>query len=120
MEFYYDELERDVLILRADGGINADNAGQFVGDLEKLVDAGIRKIIVDCAHLEYISSYGIGMLMRLHKRLARHSGDVKFAGVHSAVVRLLQIARVDSLVDFYPDVNRARLAFRPPDAAKPH
>ena len=52
MEFYYDELERDVLILRADGGINADNAGQFVGDLEKLVDAGIRKIIVDCAHLE--------------------------------------------------------------------
>ena len=116
MEFYYHELDNSVLILAADGGINADNAGQFVTDLEKLVDAGIRKIIIDCSNLEYISSYGIGVLMRLHKRLAGHGGDVKFAGVHSGVVRILQIARLDSLFEFYPDVNRARLAFRPPRA----
>jgi anti-anti-sigma factor len=116
LEFYFHELDNSVLILAADGGINADNASQFVSDLEKLVDAGIRKIIVDCSQLEHISSYGIGMMLRLHKRLARHGGDVKFAGVHSALVRVLQIARVDTLFEFYPDVNRARLAFRPPDA----
>jgi anti-anti-sigma factor len=116
MEFYYHELDNSVVILAADGGINADNASQFVTDLEKLVDAGIRKIIVDCSHLDYISSYGIGMLLRLHKRLQRHGGDVKFAGVHLAIVRILQIARVDALFDLYPDVNRARLAFRPPRA----
>jgi anti-anti-sigma factor len=119
LQFYYHELDNSVLILAADGGINADNASQFVSDLEKVVDAGIRKIIVDCTNLEYVSSYGIGVLLRLHKHLAGHGGDVKFAGVHSAIVRVLQIARVDALFDLYPDVNRARLAFRPPDAAKP-
>jgi anti-anti-sigma factor len=118
VEFYFHELDNSVLILAADGGINADNAGQFVGDLEKLVDAGIRKIIVDCTHLEHISSYGIGVILRLHKRLAQHGGDVKLAAVHSGIVRLLQIARVDSLFDLYPDVNRARLAFRP--RTEPH
>jgi anti-anti-sigma factor len=116
VEFYYNELDNSVLILRADGGINADNAKQFVTDLEKLVDAGLKKIIVDCAGLDHISSYAIGMLLGLHKRLARHGGDVKLAGVHSGVVRLLQITRVDGFFEFYPDVNRARLAFRPPDA----
>lgn len=115
MDFYYHELDRDVLILRADGGINADNAGQFVAELEKLVDAGIKRIIVDCSGLEHISSYGIGMLLRVHRRLAKHGGDVKLAGLQSGVVRILQMARVDGLFDLYPDVNRARLAFRPPD-----
>lgn len=115
MEFYYHELDQSVLILRADGGINADNAAQFVADLEKIVEAGIRKIIVDCTGLDHISSYGIGVLLRVHKRLARDGGDVKLAGIHTGLVRLLQIARMDEMFDIYPDVNRARLAFRPPD-----
>lgn len=71
LDFYYHELDETILILRADGGMNADNAGQFVGDLEKLVDAGIRKIIVDCSGLGHISSFGIGVLLRVRKRLAR-------------------------------------------------
>ena len=115
MEFYYHELDNSILILRADGGINAGNAAQFVTDLEKIVDAGIRRIIVDCTGLDHISSYGIGVLLRVHKRLARHGGDVKLAGIHAGVVRILQIARMDSVFDIYPDVNRARLAFRPRD-----
>ena len=115
MEFYYHELDNSVLILRADGGINADNAAQFVADLEKIVDAGLRKIIVDCAGLDHISSYGIGVLLRVHKRLAGHGGDVKLAGIHTGLVRLLQIARMDAIFEIYPDVNRARLAFRARD-----
>jgi len=117
VEFYYHEIDNSVLILRADGGMNADNAGQFVGDLEKLVDAGLSKIIVDCAGLEHISSYGIGVLLFVHRRLARHGGDVKLAGIHTGLVRLLQIARMDTVFDVYPDVNRARLAFRAPEHA---
>jgi anti-sigma B factor antagonist len=115
VEFYYHEIDGSVLVLRADGGINADNAGQFVSDLEKLVDAGLTKIIVDCSGLEHISSYGVGVLLRLHKRLARHGGDVKLAGVHSKIATILRITRADQFFDLYPDVDRARLAFRPVD-----
>jgi anti-anti-sigma factor len=43
------------------------------------VDAGVDKIIVDCSRLEYISSYGIGVLVRLHKALMARGGDVKIA-----------------------------------------
>ena len=115
MEFYYDEIDGSVLILRADGGINRDNASQFVRELEKLVDAGLKKIIVDCTGLDHVSSYGLGVMLRVHKRLAKHGGDVKLAGVHSGLVTILRIARLDAVFDVYPDVNRARLAFRPAD-----
>ncbi len=40
MEFYYDEIDNDVLIVTADGGLNADTSEQFVQSIEKLVDAG--------------------------------------------------------------------------------
>ena len=70
MEFYYRDTDRDVLILSADGGLNSHNAEQFVSELATLVDAGADKLIVDCTKLSHISSFGIGILIRLHKKLA--------------------------------------------------
>jgi anti-sigma B factor antagonist len=116
VEFYYHETDRDVLILAADGGLNAETAEQFVRQLERLIAGGVSKVIVDCSNLDYVSSYGVSILVRLHHNLARHGGDVKLANIKSNVVSLLSLLRIDGVLDIYPDVNRARLAFRPPDA----
>jgi anti-sigma B factor antagonist len=112
MEFYYDEIENDVLILAADGGINAATCKQFVEEIEKLVDAGLTKLIVDCAKLSYISSYGLGVLLRLHKRISKRGGDVKICAVSGIVPQALHITKIDQFFQIYPDTNRARLAFR--------
>jgi anti-anti-sigma factor len=111
MEFYYHEIDRSVLILSADGGLNSDTAKPFVEQLEKLIEAGMNKIIVDCTKLEYISSYGIATLIGLHKKLS--GGDVKIAAPKSIVLRALTVARISKILEIYPDVDQARLAFRP-------
>ena len=116
VEFFYHELDKDVLVLSADGGLNVDTAEEFHQQLEKLVDAGVKKIIVDCTRLDYISSYGIGVLVRLHQHLAKHGGDVKVAAVQSKVLQVLTLMRMGAVFSIYPDVDRARLAFRPRDA----
>ncbi len=116
MEFYYDEIDNDVLIITADGGLNADTSEQFILSIEKLVDAGLKKMIVDCDKLDYISSYGLGMLVRLHNRMKRHGGDVKIASVKGALPDVLKVTGLNKLFEIYPDVNRARLAFRPKTA----
>jgi anti-sigma B factor antagonist len=112
MEFFFHEMEKDVLILSADGGLNAETGAQFLGQLDVLVDAGVTKIIVDCTHLEYISSYGVGLLVRLHNKLAARGGDVKIAAPRSMVLHALGVMRLGNIFGIYPDVNRARLAFR--------
>jgi anti-sigma B factor antagonist len=113
MEFYWDEIDDDVLILAADGGLNASSADEFMGSIETLVDAGLRRIIIDCSRLNYISSYGLGVLIRLHGRLREHGGDVKIAAVRGIIPQALHATKLDTLFDIHPDVNRARLAFRP-------
>src|SRR4051794_23105681 len=111
MEFYFHEIDKSVMILGADGGLNGDNAKPFVEQLESLVEAGVTKIIVDCTQLEFISSYGIGLLVRLHNKLAKHGGDVKVAGPRSIVLQALTVMRMGRLFQIYPDVDQARLAF---------
>jgi anti-anti-sigma factor len=113
MEFYFHEIDRTIMVLGADGGLNGDNAKAFVEQLESLVDAGVDKIIVDCTHLDYLGSYGIAMLVRLHKHLAKHGGDVKIAAPRSIVLQALTVMHMSKLFDIYPDVDQARLAFRP-------
>ena len=63
MELYYHGTDRDVVILSADGGIDSTNAEELVSELGKLVDAGARKLIVDCSRLGFISSCGIAVLV---------------------------------------------------------
>ena len=104
-------------MIKADGGLNARTAEGFVEDLEKLVDAGLRKIIVDCSELDYISSFGLGVLIRLHSRLARHGGNVKIASVKGMIVEVMRLTRLNKLFEIYPDVSRARLSFRPKNTA---
>lgn len=116
MEFFFHELDKSVLVLSADGGLNADTAGEFVRQLEALVDAGVKQIIVDCSNLSYISSYGAGVLVRLHNKLAKHGGDVRVAAPQSRVLEVLTIMRLGKLMGIYPDVNAARLAFRSPES----
>ena len=116
MEFFFHELDKSVLILSADGGLNADTAAEFVQQLEKLIDTGVTQIIVDCTRLDYISSYGIALLVRLHNRLAKLGGDVKIAAPQSRILQVLTTMRMGKVFEIYPDVNRARLAFRPKDS----
>lgn len=113
MEFYYHDIDRDVLVITADGGLNRDTSVQFVQSIEKLVEAGLNKIIVDCSKLDYISSIGLGALLRLHQRMKGRGGDVKIAGVSGFIAQALQATRLDRMFSLYPDVDRARLDFRP-------
>ncbi len=113
MEFYAHEIDNDVMILTADGGLNSDTADDLVSAMEKLVDAGLTKLIVDCGQLTFISSYGLGVLMRLHRHIKTRGGDVKLCGVRGIISQVLQVTKLDGVFQLYPDVNRARLAFRP-------
>ena len=113
MEFYYDEVDENVLILSVDGGLMADNAHRLVGELESYIELGIDRLIVDCARLTRISSYGLGILISLHKRMARKGGDVKLAAVSGLVGNVIRMTGLGMMLEIYATVDDARLAFAP-------
>jgi len=112
VDFYYHDVQRDVLILKADGGIDASNAEEVVADLTRLVETGIRKLVIDCSRLGYISSAGVGVLVRLQKSLQNVGGQAKVAAVHGPVFRLLELTGMAEVFEIYPTVTEALETFR--------
>jgi len=111
MELYYHSVDKDVLILSADGGLDSHNAESFVSELGRLVDAGARKLVVDCSRLGFVSSYAVAVLVRLHKKLAEKGGQVKLAALDSRLTRFIQTAGLTRVFEIYPTVDDARYSF---------
>jgi anti-sigma B factor antagonist len=114
VELAVGEIDGDVLVIRADGGLNQATAGQISEQVSALVAGGVRHVIVDCASLSVLSSTGIGVLLMLHARMKKEGGDVRLCGLRGFVVQVLQLAKLDRMFQLYPDVGQAKLSFRPP------
>jgi anti-sigma B factor antagonist len=112
MEVRYDDVQDNILIIKADGTVNSQTADQLVESIEKMVGAGIWNIIVDCSELEHISSFGLGVLVRLHKRMGEGLGEMKIASARGIIVDALRLTRLNKLFGIYPDVESARKAFK--------
>lgn len=113
LETYAQEIDGDLLILTADGGINRGTAQQLIESIAKLVEAGVRRIIIDFSKVDLITSSGISTLLLLNRSMRHRGAEVKLAGLHGMVAQVLQLSRLDRVFEMYPDVPQARLAFRP-------
>jgi anti-anti-sigma factor len=111
MEFYFKTADKDVLVLTADGGLDKATTQQFVGELEKVIESGAPKIIVDCTKLNYVSLHGLRTLFGLHKNLARRGGDVKVAAVRGTIANWVAESSLGERFQVYPNVERAQQAF---------
>ena len=113
MQTFLQERDGELLVVRADGGLNRDTAHQLIEDVGRHVDAGARSVIVDCSGLTVLSSAGIGALLRLHGAMKARGAQVRLAALHGVVAQALHLTRLDTVFELFPDVNAARLAFRP-------
>ena len=63
MEIFPVERDDDVLVIRAEGGIDGRNAERFLEEVTALVEQGSTRIIIDCSDLEIVSSLGLSSLL---------------------------------------------------------
>jgi len=94
-----------VTLLALDGGLDHTNTDTFVQAMYKALDGGSSCVVLDLGRLSYISSWGLGSLVRVHHHFATRGGRVAFANLHSAVASILRLSHLDRLFDLYPTVE---------------
>ena len=72
-------IDDDILVINLRGKLDSATTKEFEDVVQKHFDDGKSKIIIDCAHLGFISSLGIGSLVRMQARLNKRGGAVKLA-----------------------------------------
>ncbi len=112
MEFCFDNVQDNVLIVKATGKLNSKAAGQFRESIGKMVEIRLWNIIVDCSELDHLSIYGMWVLAHLHRQVEDKHGDVKIAAARGWIAATLCRTRLNGLFKIYPDVPRACEAFK--------
>lgn len=110
--FESDVIDGDILSIVLRGNLDTTSTREFEEALQRHLDFGRMKIIIDCRNLGFISSLGVGALVNLQTHVRRQGGEVKLAAVQGPVMHLLRLVRLDRFFDFYGDMEFARQSFQ--------
>ncbi|BAE80929.1 anti-sigma F factor antagonist [Chlamydia felis Fe/C-56] len=89
---------RDVLVVSLEGALDAVSVPQAEAFLDKKVQEGKHKIVLNFQYVTYMSSAGIRLLFSLSKSLQACQGLLCVCCVSDAVAEVIRIAGVDQLL----------------------
>ena len=86
-------------IVELDGMLVLGREGQQVeSTVEKLVQDGKTKIILDLTKVPYVDSSGIGILVGSFGHCKRGGGAMRLIGVRDNILKIMKLTRVDQVL----------------------
>ena len=115
----------DVLVVSPAGRIDHATAPDFERAVVPLLGASSgshRALVFDFECVPYISSVGLRVLVIASKAMRGRGGRVAVVAMQPVVSEIVDICRLGSIVDIYPSVDAALVAFAPasPEPPAPH
>jgi anti-sigma B factor antagonist len=108
-------------VISIDGRFLGSTAGQaFREQLDKLLAAGRKQIVVDLSETEFMDSSAIGVLISGLTTVRRAGGDMRLAAVTRRIKGVFVVTRLlGNVFEDYETVDEAIESFqtRPPDPA---
>jgi anti-anti-sigma factor len=84
----------------------------FFTSVQKLVEGGARKLVIDLTPVTYIDSASIGCLMDIHRLLREKEGVMRLSGLQGRVETMLSMTGVHKIIDIHRDEAGALAAFQ--------
>ncbi len=90
-----------------EGILRARLSGRFGGEDAPKLSAGVfgrlpqsKRVIINLAMVDYVSSSGLGEMVKLYKDLADKGGAMMIAGASDRIQSLFELAGMSQLLDF--------------------
>jgi len=99
--------ENDLSVVALEGFVDAHTAPQFEDAIQKAVDSGSVRIVVDCEKLNYISSAGLGVFMSFIEEVRDRGGDIKICGLTPKVKHTFEILGFQDIFEMLDDQQTA-------------
>jgi anti-sigma B factor antagonist len=72
--------------------------------VQTLLDQGVRKLVLDLTHVDFVDSAGLGIIMRMFGEIADRGGQFRIAGPRDQVRRLFDITHTSAILSVDPDL----------------
>ncbi|MFO7914092.1 MAG: anti-sigma factor antagonist [Candidatus Krumholzibacteriales bacterium] len=90
--------EGEIRILELEGIVDTVSCAEMRDILEKIIEKGIIRIIVDMSRVEYVSSAGWGVFAGVIEDLRDRGGDIKIFGMDVEVYRIFKLLEFDKVI----------------------
>ena len=97
----------DKLVLRVAGRMDAENAAAFETQCESYIAEGFSTVLMDLSQLTYVSSMGLGAIVKIAKRMRDQGGEVRICCLTGLVRQLFEITRLNHVFPPYDSVESA-------------
>ncbi|MCP4190913.1 MAG: STAS domain-containing protein [Planctomycetaceae bacterium] len=104
-------VDGQVLLMELSGQLDAAACEFLFSVIDGEIEDGRNQLIMDCHDLRFISSIGLGMLIRIHSKAKKNGGDVKLSRVHGVIADVIKLVMLDKVLQIYPTVDEAVAAF---------
>jgi anti-sigma B factor antagonist len=114
MSFQATRREADgVTIFDLNGRVTLGDGSQTLRELiQKELDSGHKKIILNLAGVAYMDSTGLGELVSGYRHVKGLGGELKLLSLNKKVSDVLQITRLYSIFEIHNEESRAVASFQ--------
>lgn len=102
-----EQTQGDVTIVAIDDHLDTVAAPAFEQRLLGLVDAGARKLVVDCSALQYVNSAGLKVFLMAAKKLETLGGQLVICSLSSSVLMIFEMIGFTRIMKIAPNRDEA-------------
>jgi anti-sigma B factor antagonist len=85
------------------GSIDATTVDSFASVMDKLLEKGVKHLVLDCAGVKYINSTGLGILLKYVDAFNERSGGIVFSQVPQKVMLVMEMLGFNALFTIVSD-----------------
>ena len=101
-----------ITVLTLSGEYTADDTEQFRRAVDERRRMGVRDVLIDCEHLEFIDSSGLESWVRLQEALGVEGGQFRLVNPEETVRKILELTRLDLAFESHEQVEQAVKSLR--------
>lgn len=102
----------DVVVFRLKGRVLVGESSHQLHDVVRdALGQGARKLLLELVAVSYIDSVGVGELVSSYAAAHRAGGELKLSNLTKRVQALVQLTRLNSIIDTHADEASALAAF---------
>ena len=108
MRISHRETDSGVTVIEVTGRVMLGDASQRIETvLDELLAEGKRNFVFELSGVRYMDSTGIGRFIAALNKVMQAGGKLRMAGATGVVREGFRVTRLDTVFQFYPDVDSA-------------
>ncbi len=101
------ERSDDVIVFKLTGRLDSHTSPEFGKQIEQIITAGSKFIILEFKNVEYLSSAGLREILKTAKTLKHMAGRLVLCSMPDTIREIFVIAGFDSILPIVPTVDDA-------------